>query len=481
MSLRHPALTALACLLLAACASGPDYVRPPLALPAAFGEAPAGWKTAEPGEIADDGRWWRRYGDPGLDALVERIEIGNQNIAAAAAQYRQASALAGSAEAALWPTLGAGAAYTRSLGSSTAEPPASLPPVRNRDRATLASSWEIDLWGRLRRGAEAGQENAAAAAADLAAARLSARAALVQAYLQLRINDAQRRLLDDTLVAYRRSHAITRQRYAAGVAPQAEVAQAEAQWRTTEAQAIDLGAQRSQLEHAIAVLLGEAPAAFRLPAVATLPELPALPPTLPSALLERRPDVAAAERRVAAANAQIGVARTAYFPSLNLGGSAGLQGASQFAELFALPYRFWSVGPALALTLFDGGARAAAGAQAVAAYERSVAAYRQSVLGALQEVEDNLSSLRVLGEEADVQALAVRAANDFQRLTNNQYLAGSVSFLNVATAQAAALTAERSALDLRGRRLQASLGLLRALGGDWQENAAAAAGRATTP
>jgi NodT family efflux transporter outer membrane factor (OMF) lipoprotein len=282
--------------------------------------------------------------------------------------------------------------------------------------------------------------------------------------LQLRINDAQQRLLERTLTAYRRSHEITRNRYEAGVASQADVAQAETQLRSTEAQLVDLGIQRAQLEHAIAALLGKLPSEVQLPASESIPILPDVPLALPSALLERRPDIAAAERRVAAANAQIGVAQAAFFPSLSINASGGYQNNS-FADILSAPYRFWSLGPTFALTLFDAGARSSAKEQAIAGYDKSVATYRQTVLTAFQEVEDNLVALRILANEKEIQKSATRAANEFQTLTNNQYLAGTVSFLNVATAQASALSAERSSLDILNRQLAATVGLVKALGG----------------
>ncbi|HZX33374.1 MAG TPA: efflux transporter outer membrane subunit [Rhodocyclaceae bacterium] len=461
----------LACLfLLNGCALGPDFLRPKVAVPEAYREA-EGWKLAEPREDALPAAWWEAFGDPVLNGLAAQVEISNQNVLAAAAQFRQAQALAAGAHAARFPTVGTSLSSTRSQGASgtTVTPGA---PVRTADRFSLTSSWEADLWGRLGRAEEANAEAAQASAADLAAARLSAQASLAQNYLLLRINDAQQRLLTRTIAAYQRSWEITRNRYQAGVASQADVAQAEAQLKTTQAQAVDLGVQRSQLEHAIALLLGRLPSEFRLAPVEALPALPRIPLALPSALLERRPDVAAAERRVAAANAQIGVAQAAFFPTLTLSANGGYQN-SEWANLLATSHRFWSLGPSLALTLFDAGARAAQKDQAVAAYDRTVATYRQTVLAAFQEVEDNLAALRILEEEKDIQLGAAKAADQFRSLTENQYQAGTVSFLNVAIAQASALTAERSSLDILGRQLAASVGLLRSLGGgDWREKSA---------
>ncbi len=461
-------------LLLAGCAVGPDYQRPDVETPAAYKEA-GNWKKAEPKDEAPRGDWWRVYGDPELDKLVSQVEVSNQNVAAAAAQVRQALALLGQAQAAWFPTVTGNFTGTRSQGTSTALAGSSAgatsvtlgAPIRNSVRPTASTSWEADVWGKVARNVEASRSTAQAGAADLQAALLSAQATLVQSYMQLRINDAQQRLLGQTVKAYQRSLEITRNRYEAGVAGRVDVAQAETQLKSTLAQAIDLRAQRAQLEHAIAVLLGKAPASFALPAVDGVPMLPEKPGALPSELLERRPDIAAAERRMAQANAQIGVAQAAFFPALTLNASVGYQ-SSSLSQLFALPSRFWSIGPALALTLFDAGARSSQKEAAVANYDKSVATYRQTVLAAFQEVEDNLATLHVLGEEAQAQHDAARAADESLRLTQNQYEAGIVSYLNVVTTQAAALSAARSELDVAGRRLVANVTLQKALGGGWQ-------------
>jgi NodT family efflux transporter outer membrane factor (OMF) lipoprotein len=463
----------LVLLLLAGCAVGPDYKRPDVETPAAYKEA-GNWKPAQPQDEKPRGNWWEVYGDPELDKLVAQVEISNQNVHAAEAQYRQAMALLGQAQAAWFPTVGANLNATRSQGTSsslsggatsTTVTPGS--PIRNSVRPTLSASWEADVWGSVARNVEANRASAEASAADLQGALLSAQATLVQSYMQLRINDAQQRLLDQTVKAYQRSLEITQNRYEAGVAGRVDVAQAETQLKSTQAQAIDLRAQRAQLEHAIAVLLGKAPASFTLAAVDGLPKLPETPGGLPSELLERRPDIAAAERRMAQANAQIGVAQAAFFPSLTLNASAGYQNSS-FSQLFTLPNRFWSIGPALAMTLFDAGARSSQKEAAVAGYDKSVATYRQTVLAAFQEVEDNLAALDVLGDEAGMQHAAAQAAAEALALTENQYRAGIVSYLNVVTTQAAALSAARAELDVSGRRLVANATLLKALGGSWR-------------
>ena len=451
-------LTLLA--LLSGCAVGPDYHRPAVDTPVAYKEA-QGWKQAKPRDEAARGKWWEIYGDPELNALVEQVQVSNQNVRLAAAQVRQAQALLDSARAGYFPTV------TGSLSASRGSAATPATAASNSDRLALSTTWEADVWGRIGRTVEANQAELQASAADLRAALLSAQATLVQTYLQLRVIDAQRHLLDQTVEAYQRSLVIAGNQYAAGVVGRTDVAQAEAQLRSTQAQAIDLGVARAQLEHAIATLDGRAPAGFRLPATDALPTLPTIPVGLPSELLERRPDIAAAERRIAAANAQIGVAQAAFFPSLSISASGGYQNSS-LSQLLTLPNRFWSLGPSLAASLFDAGARSAQKAQAIAAYDQSVASYRQTVLTAFQEVEDNLAALRVLAEEARTQQAAQKAAAEALALTDNQYLAGTVSYLNVVTAQAAALAADRTSLAITGNRLVSSVLLVKALGGVWQ-------------
>ena len=484
-----------AALALAGCAVGPDYVRPDVAVPAqykALAHAPEGWPGWKPAQPADDmprGRWWERFGDAHLNALAEQVDISNQNVRAAEARFRQAQSALDQARAAWFPDIGGNAASTRSQsassgsgdgsssgGGSGSSTGAAARAIRTTHRLSLSVNWELDVWGRIRRSVEAGEAKLAASAADLRTARLSAQLLLVQSYLHARVVDAQRSLLEKTVAAYQRALEITRNRFAAGVAGRLDVAQAEAQLKSVQAQLADLGIQRAQYEHAIAVLIGKAPADFSLVphAVAShparwpggLPALPEIPTGLPSALIERRPDIAAAERRVAAANAEIGVAQAAFFPTVTLGGSGGYQGPS-LSNLLTLPNRFWSLGPALAMSLFDAGARSAAKARASAAYDESVAAYRQTVLAGFQEVEDALMSLRLLAEAAGIQGEAVRAAAEALQIADDQYLAGTVSYLNVVSAQAASLNAERSAIDIAGRRLLAAAALIKALGGDW--------------
>ncbi len=459
--------SALALAMLSGCALGPDYRRPDVTTPAAFKEA-GDWKAAEPQDLAARGNWWEVYGDGELNGLVSQIQVSNQNVAAAVAQYRQAQALVDNAQAGYWPTLGSNLSGSRAQSAAPANGGSgNSGPVVNTVSAALSASWEVDLWGRISRSVEANEATAQASEADLRAALLSAQATLVQNYLQLRVNDAQRQLLDQTIAAYQRSLQITQNRYEAGVVGRVDVAQAETQLKATQAQAVDLSVNRAQLEHAIAVQIGKAPADFSLPPANALPQLPNLPPLLAASLLERRPDIAAAERRMAAANAQIGVTQAAFFPALNFTANGGYQNNS-LVQLLTLPNRFWSVGPALALTLFDGGARAAQKHAAEAAYDKTVASYRQTVLAAFQEVEDQLAALHWLGEEAGIQQAATRSAEEALQLTENQYQAGTVSYLNVVTAQATALSAQRNRLDLIGRRLIAYAALQKALGGGWQ-------------
>lgn len=465
-------------LALAGCAVGPDYVRPDIAVPARYKAATndsAGgsnlgeWKPAQPADGQPRGHWWERFGDAHLSALAGQVDISNQNVRAAQARFRQAQEALAQTRAARFPTLDGNASTTRGQSASSGDggaQQATASAIRDTHRLLLSASWEVDVWGRIQRSVEAGEASLEASAADLRTARLSAQLLLVQAYLRLRTSDAQRDLFARSVAAYRRALEITRNRFEAGVAGRLDVAQAQAQLKSAQAQWADLGIQRAQHEHAIAALIGKAPADFSIAPRETLPALPEVPPGLPSALLERRPDIAAAERRVAAANAGIGVAQAAFFPTLTLGASGGYQGSS-LSHLLSLPHRFWSLGPALAMSLFDAGARSAARARAVAAYDESVADYRQTVLTGFQEVEDALAALRLLAEEADLQREAVRAAVEALQIADNQYLAGTVSYLNVVAAQAAALSAERSAIDIAGRRLLAAAALIRALGGDW--------------
>lgn len=461
---RSLALLTAAALLLAGCKVGPDYVRPSAPTPEAYKEAGA-WKPAEPRDHLSRGKWWEIFGDPELTALIERVDISNQTILAAEAQFRGAQALVRQARAGYFPTLGIGVSTVRSQSPNLPNAPSTTRPVTTYNLPANAS-WEPDLWGGVRRAVESSEASAQASAADLESARLSAQATLAQNYFLLRIADAQKALLDDTVAAFERSLELTRNRYAAGVAAKVDVVQATTQLKSTQAQAIEIGVQRSALEHAIAVLAGEPPETFSIAPVRLTVAPPRVPIGVPSELLERRPDIAAAERSVAAANAQIGVAIAAFYPTLTLSAAGGFR-STDSATWLSVPSRYWSVGAALAQVLFDGGLRSGVTAQARATYDGNVAAYRQTVLTAFQEVEDNLAALRILEEEAAVQAEAVAAARQSVELTTNQYKAGVVSYLNVVAVQAAALNNERTAVGILGQRLTASVLLVKALGGGW--------------
>ena len=454
-------------LLLAGCAVGPDYKRPAVEAPAAYKEL-GDWKPAEPRDQEARGKWWTMFGDAQLDGLMAQVDISNQGIAAAEAQVRISAALADQARAGFWPTVTGTAQKTESQPSRTTGPIIGQTASRRTIYSLpVSASWEADLWGRIRRQVESGDAATKASVSDLVNARLSAQAALAQNYFQLRAYDSQKVQLNATVAAYEKLLELTRNRYNAGVVSRVDIAQAETQLNSARAQNLDLGVQRAQLEHAIAVLTGAPAPGFSLAAG----ELAAAPPPVPAAgvpadLLERRPDVASAERRMESANAQIGVAKAAWFPVATLTGAYGYQ-TTNSALWFTAASNFWSLGAALALTLFDGGRRAAVSDQAIASYDQTVANYRGTVLTAFAEVEDNLAALRILEAEAAVQDDTVRAAQQSYDITVNQYKAGIVNFLQVAVAQAALLNAQTTALTIRGRRMVASVLLVKALGGGW--------------
>ncbi|WP_353191341.1 efflux transporter outer membrane subunit [Pandoraea pnomenusa] len=460
-------LAASAVLWLAGCAVGPDYVRPQIDTPAAFKET-GDWKLAEPSDAAAKGDWWAIYQDPVLADLMSQVDVNNQNVKVAEANYRQALAVASQARSAFFPTIGADASLTRASSrvSNTAVSGSGVGGISNSYSLSGTASWEPDIWGSVRRSVESGDASAQASAADLANARLSAQALLAQNYFDLRVTDAQKALLDRTVTAFEQTLKLTQNQYAVGVAQRSDVIQAQTQLQSAQASAIDIEVTRAQLEHAIALLVGKAPAAFSLTPSPLHAALPPVPVSLPSALLERRPDIASAERAVAAANAKIGVAKAAFFPALTLAATGGFQ-SNSFANWLTLPSRFWSVGPALAATLFDGGLRRAQTDAAIAAYDAQVATYRQTVLTAFQSVEDNLAALNYLGREAAVQNQAVQSSREAAQLILNQYKAGTVSFQNVLTAQATAYTTERTSLTILGRQFTANVLLVTALGGGW--------------
>jgi NodT family efflux transporter outer membrane factor (OMF) lipoprotein len=448
---------------LAACNVGPDYERPPVAAPAAFKEQ-GGWQPASPRDELKRGPWWEMFGDPQLTELAQQVADANLDVAVAAARFRSARALVHEARAGWMPTVTAGASATRSRTGSSRGGTGSAE-VSNY-QLSLDATWEADLWGRVSRTVEASAAGAQASAADLESVRLSAQAALVGAYFLLRVADAQRQLFADTIAAYERNLRMVQNRQAQGVASPGEVVQAQAQLEGARAQSIDLGVQRAQLEHAIAVLIGKAPAEVSI-APAPLPTVvPVVPPGLPSQLLERRPDVATAERLMAAANARIGVAAAAFYPTLSISGAAGFR-STDLSDWITAPSRFWSIGPALAETLFDGGARSAVSEQAQADYDAAVASYRATVLTAFADVEDQIATLRILEQEAQVQDAAVRAARQSVAIAENQYRAGTASYLDVIIVQTVLLNDERAAVAILGRRLVAAAALVKALGGGW--------------
>ena len=464
-------LAALAALEPVSCAVGPNYKRPEAPVPAAFKEAPAEppapgeWKKAEPRDAAARGKWWEVYNDPILNRLEDQVVIGSQTIAAAQAQYQAARAVARGARSAFYPQLAAGASVNRQYPVLPSG--ATQPTTGNTFSGSGDLSWELDVWGRIRRSVEANVTGAQASAADLESARLLTQAELATDYFALRGFEEQKQLLDSTVEAYEKALELTVKRYKQGVVSGVDVAQAETQLYSTRTQAADLELSRLETEHAIAVLLGVPPAGFSVPPPQTERTPPAIPLALPSELLERRPDIAAAERRVASANAQVGVSEAAFFPTLLLAATGGFEAAA-FAKWFNWPSRFWSLGASLVGTIFDAGKRRAATEQAVAFYDVSVATYRQTVLLAFQDVEDNLAALRLLAEESRLQKDAVAAARRSLTLARNRYEGGITTYLEVVTAQTSDLLNERAAVIIETQRMTASVNLIKALGGGWQ-------------
>ncbi|SNY42970.1 efflux transporter, outer membrane factor (OMF) lipoprotein, NodT family [Pseudomonas sp. LAMO17WK12:I6] len=454
--------------MLSACAVGPDYQRPQTAEVAQYKEA-EGWRQANPSDSLARGAWWELYGDQQLNGLIEKLNSSNQTVAQSEAQFRQAQALVRSARGAFYPSVDLSVGKTRSsqgTGSSSSSLSSSASGIRDTYNAQLGVSWEADIWGKLRRGLEANEASAQASFADLAAMRLSQQSELVQNYLQLRVIDQQKRLLEATVAAYEKSLQMTQNQYRAGISGRDAVAQAQTQLKTTQADLVDLIWQRAQFENAIAVLTGQAPAEFSIAETQNIPNLPQIPLSLPSQLLERRPDIASAERSVIAANANIGVAKAAYYPDLTLSMSGGYS-SSTSKNLLTLPNRFWSVGPKLNLPIFDGGIRSAEVDRTEAAYDQTVAKYRQTVLDGFREVENYLVQLKVYEDEAAVRQEALDAARDSLRLTQNQYKAGLIAYIDVVVVQATALSNERTVLNILQNRLIASVQLIAALGGGW--------------
>ncbi len=456
---------AAALTLVGGCLVGPNYVRPPAPSTPVFKEA-GDWKPAQPNDAVSRGKWWEIFDDARLNALADQVDLSNQNVQFAEARLRQAEALVEQSRSGLWPTLAIAATATRSRAPNVAGATTNTSSVVNLYNLPLTATWAPDLWGSVRRTIEGNIANAQTSAANVANARLLAQSQLAINYFNLRVLDERRKLLVSTVAVYQKSLDLTRNRYNAGVAARVDVVQAETQLKSTQAQSIDVGVQRAQLEHAIAILIGKPPAELSIPTEDIALAIPVMPPGVPSQLLERRPDIAAAERQMAAANAQIGVAQAAYFPTLTLSASGGFR-SNLVPDWLNVPHRFWSVGPTLAETLFDGGARRAVSKQAQAAYDANVATYRQTVLTAIQQVEDNLAALRILEQEAATQAEAVEAARLSTELTVNQYKAGTVNYLSVVVVQAAQLNNEATAVNLTGQRLVAAVTLVQSLGGGW--------------
>jgi len=462
------AAIALSC---GACAVGPKYNVPSTEIPAAFKEsgpappAAANFLPAQPDDDAIRARWWEVFDDAQLNDLETRATEANQSVAQAEATFRAARAAVRGARAGLFPTVTGGASATRSRPSSN-RVTGFAPGASNDYQLTVDFSYEADVWGRVRRNVEANVASAQASAADVQTALLIVTSELAVDYFQLRGIDAQIDLLERTIASYERALTLTTARFNQGVASGIDVAQAQTQLESARVQATDLGTTRAQLEHAIATLTGAPPANVTIAPAVIAANPPSIPAMVPSRLLERRPDVAAAERRVASANALIGVARAAYFPSISLTGSGGVE-SSVLGDLLSLPSRIWSIGPALVQTIFDGGLRHALTDQAVAGHDEAVATYRQSVLTAMQDVEDNLAVLRILAQEAQQAEGLVAAAQRSLDLANAQYTAGVASYLQVITAQTAALTAESTLVDIGARRMTASVLLVKALGGGW--------------
>ncbi len=449
----------------ASCTVGPNYVRPLTPVPEAYKEMKA-WKVAEPGDRLVRGKWWELFQDPHLTALEELVDISNQNIAQAEAQFREARAAVRIARSAYFPTATIGPSYQRGYEPATTQSTRTL----SLWSLPVDVSWVPDLFGRVKRNVESSRASAQATAADLENVRLTMCAEVAEDYFQIRALDAQTQLLEATVKAYGKSLEMTRNKYASGVSSRGDVLQAETQLKTTQAQEIGVGVQRAQLEHAIAVLVGKPASDFSIPFSPLTATPPPIPVGVPSELLERRPDVAAAERQMAAANAQIGVAISAYYPSVTLGASAGFE-TLDLAQWFTWPARFWSIGPSASETLFEGGLRKGQTEQARAAYDAAVASYRQTVLTGFQEVEDNLSTLRILEQQASAQADAVKASQDSLAVIVNQYGAGIVAYLNVIVAQTTELSNEVVALNIQGQRMTAAALLIEALGGGWDTSA----------
>jgi NodT family efflux transporter outer membrane factor (OMF) lipoprotein len=472
----HPVLLTSATLLVSGCMVGPKYVQPTTPTAPAFKEEPPQsfkesqeWQSARPGDQKIRGAWWEMFGDPELNALEDRLTASNQNLKVAEARLREARAAIRFNRSALFPTISASPSVDNERVSAHEPyfPPSEANDGTGNYTLPFDLSYEVDLWGRVRRTVNASREEAQATAADLETARLSLHAELAIDYFELRSADAQKQLLDDTVKAYTDALQLTVNRFEGGASPKSDVAQAQTQLDAAKVQDTDITETRADYEHAIATLIGEPPAQFTLPAAQqTQLHLPVIPVGLPSTLLERRPDIAADERRVAEANEQIGIARAAYFPTLTIGATGGFEGTT-VTNWLNWPSRMWAVGPELSETLFDAGRRRATSDAARANYDGTVATYRQTTLGAFQEVEDNLAALRILEIEAQQQHQATASAQESLQLFTNRYEGGVDNYLQVITAQTIALADERNDIDIQRRRIDASVLLVKAVGGGW--------------
>jgi NodT family efflux transporter outer membrane factor (OMF) lipoprotein len=469
-------IAALGALLGAGCSVGPKYKTPTVPVTPSWKEAPPenfkegqGWKRAEPADTKLRSEWWTIFGDPELNALESQVNISNQNLKAAEARFNEARALIRLNRSSLFPTVTAGAGVQSGRGVRNSASPDN-PRRYTNFVLPVDMSYEVDTWGRVRHSIEAAREEAQATAADLETIRLSIHSELARDYFAMRSADAQKKLLDDTVIAYEKALQLNRNLFEGGAVSGAEVAQAETQLRATQTQAVDIGIQRTQFEHAIAILIGKPPAELSLPVRPLASAPPPIPVALPSQLLERRPDIAAAERRVAEANATMGIARAAFFPSVVLGATAGFQGGS-ITDWLTWPNRLWAVGPSVLQTVFDAGRRRANMEAVTANYDAWVAGYRETTLRAFQEVEDNIAALRILEEETKTQRAAVESARRSVQLSTNRYTGGLVTYLEVATTQTVALENERRAVDIERQRMDASVLLIKALGGGWDVSA----------
>ena len=460
--LLQKSIIAIACsaFFLTGCTVGPDYVRPDIDIPASYKEDGL-WKTAQPADEMPKGEWWKIFHDDQLNRLMEQLNQQNLTIIQAEAQYRQTAAYLHQAESTLYPTIDTNISHQRGMHNTSSNA------ITNQIEFTGTVSWEIDIWGEIRRSIEAGEANAASSLANIAAVRLSAQAQLAKAYFELRITDCQLIRLKESEKLLDESLKLTKNQYNAGIVSDAAVAEAESLLKTAQATTKDTELSRAQLEHAIAISIGQTPTSFSLSSVTEVPNLPIIPAGIPSLMLQRRPDIAVAERRVAQDNAEIGVAKAAFFPALTLSATGGWRHSS-FNDLLTVPNRIWSIGPAIALNIFDAGLRRSRTDEAIATYDEMVAAYKQQVLTAFQEVEDNLSAQKYLHDEVDYQTTALDAAKRAEQIMVNRYQAGTANYIEVLTAQNNRINAENTWWNIRKRQFNSVISLIAAIGGHWQ-------------